>query len=88
MIKVASVFAQVISVINRNHFARAVHQLGAERAAKGFTCWEQLVAMLFCQLAAAHSLREISGGLASLDALVDHLDIHATLEDHVNSICI
>ena len=72
MIKVASVFAQVISLIDRRHFARTVHRLGAERAAKGFACWDQLVAMLFCQLAAAHSLREISGGLATYCAKFDY----------------
>ena len=73
MIKVASVFAQVISLIDRNYFARTVHRLGAERAAKGFSCWDQLVAMLFCQLAAAHSLREISGGLATAMGKLVHL---------------
>ena len=35
----------------------------AERYAKGLSCWQQSVAMLFCQLAQAHSLREICGGL-------------------------
>ena len=73
MIKVASVFAQLISLINRNHFARMAYQLGAERGAKGFNCWDQLVAMLFCQLAAAHSLREISGGLATAMGKLVHL---------------
>ena len=73
MIKVTSVFAQVISLIDRNYFARTVHRLRAERAAKGFSCWDQLVAMLFCQLAAAHSLREISGGLATAMGKLVHL---------------
>jgi hypothetical protein len=75
MIQVASVFAQVISLIDRNYFARTVQRLGAQRAAKGFTCWEQLVAMLFCQLAAAHSLREISGGLATALGKLVHLGL-------------
>jgi hypothetical protein len=69
------VFAQVISLIDRKHFARTVHRLGAQRCAKGFTCWEQLVAMLFCQLAAAHSLREIHGGLATAMGKLVHLGI-------------
>jgi hypothetical protein len=77
MIKVASVFAQVLSLIDRTHFARMVHRLGAERAAKGFSCWDQLVAMLFCQLAAAHSLREISGGLATAMGKLVHLGMKA-----------
>jgi Domain of unknown function (DUF4372) len=39
---------------------------------KGFTCWAQLVAMLFCQMAHADCLREICNGLAcSLGKLVD-----------------
>lgn len=73
MIKVASVFAQVISLIDRASFARAVHRLGAQRGAKGFSCWDQLVAMLFCQFASAHSLREIHGGLATAMGRLVHL---------------
>jgi hypothetical protein len=33
----------------------------AERHARGFTCWGHFVAMLFCQLAAAHSRRPSRG---------------------------
>jgi len=75
MIKVASVFAQVLSLINRNKFARSVAELEAEKGAKGFRCWEQLVCMLFCHLASADSLREICGGLASSMGKMVHLGI-------------
>jgi len=75
MIKVASVFAQVLSLINRNKFARSVSELEAEKGAKGFRCWEQLVCMLFCHLASADSLREICGGLASSMGRMVHLGI-------------
>jgi len=55
----------------------------AERHAKGFTCWGQFVAMLFCQLGRAHSLREITGGLRSCEGKLKHLGItapsHSTL---------
>jgi hypothetical protein len=47
----------------------------ADRGAKGFDCWEQFVAMLFCQLGQAHSLREICGGLASCFGKARHLGI-------------
>lgn len=47
----------------------------AERGAKGFTCWQQFVAMIFCQLGRAQSLREISGGLASCLGKLKHLGI-------------
>lgn len=75
MIKHASMFTQALSLINRNEFARAVHQLGAEKAAKGFRCWDQFVAMMFCQLAGANSLREICGGLATSMGKLKHLGL-------------
>lgn len=65
MIAVASCFSQLLSLVDRAAFARAVKQHQAERGAKGFNCWDQFVAMLFCQMGAAHSLREICGGLAT-----------------------
>jgi len=73
MVKVASCFAQALSMVNRNLFERAVRRHGAERGAKGFSCWDQFVAMLFCQLGAAHSLREICGGLATAMGKLVHL---------------
>lgn len=75
MIAVASCFSQVLSLIDRVAFARAVRQHQAERAAKGFTCWEQFVAMLFCQMGAANSLREICGGLATALGKLVHLGL-------------
>lgn len=73
MVPVASCFSQVLSLVNRNDFARAVREHSAERGAKGFTCWDQFVAMLFCQMGAANSLREICGGLATAMGKLVHL---------------
>lgn len=75
MIKVASIFAQVLSLVNRREFSRSVAELEAEKGAKGFRCWEQLACMLFCHLASADSLREICGGLASSMGKMVHLGI-------------
>lgn len=49
----------------------------AERHARGFTCWGQLVAMLFCPLGRARSLREICRGLATSEGKLTHLGITA-----------
>jgi hypothetical protein len=65
----------MLSLIDRNAFARAVKRHGAERGAKGFTCWDQFVAMLFCQMGAANSLREICGGLATAMGKLVHLGL-------------
>jgi len=75
MTQCASLFSQILALFNRNEFADIVHKHRAERHAKGFTCWDQFVAMLFCQTAQAHSLREICGGLSCCLGKVKHLGI-------------
>jgi len=77
MIRVSSCFAQVLELVDRHGFGRAVRELDAERGAKGFRSWDQFVAMLFCQMGSAHSLREICGGLATALGRVVHLGMKA-----------
>lgn len=77
MVAGASLFSQLLSLLDRSFFEQTVRRLRAERAAKGFTCWEQLVGMLFCQLAQARSLREIEGGLRSCEGKLQHLGVAA-----------
>jgi hypothetical protein len=78
MVAVASCFAQMLALIDRTAFARAVQQHQAERGTKGFSCWDQFVSMLFCQMASAHSLREICGGLATALGKLVHLGVRRT----------
>jgi hypothetical protein len=68
-------FSQLLSLFPRAEFEKAVRAHRADRAAKGFDCWTQFVAMLFCQLGRAHSLREICGGLASVEGKLNHLGV-------------
>ncbi len=75
MIGATSCFSQLLSLVDRSAFARAVRRHQAERGAKGFSCWDQFVAMLFCQMGAAHSLREICGGLATAMGKLVHLGL-------------
>jgi len=78
MVAVASCFAQILTLIDRITFAQAVRQHHADRAAKGFSCWDHFVAMLFCQMGSAHSLREICGGLATALGKLVHLGVRRT----------
>jgi hypothetical protein len=78
MTQVCSVFSQLLQLFSRGEFARAVKKHSAERHAKGFTCWGQFVAMLFCQVAQLKSLREVCMGLASCEAPLKHLGISDT----------
>src|ERR1700748_2281568 len=76
MVDHSSLFSKLLSVVNRHQFERRVKENGAGKAAKGFTCWRQFVAMMFCQLAQAKSLREISDGLACCEGKLNHLGLH------------
>jgi len=75
MVRTASLFSQLLEQIPRSLFAGLVKQHQAERRAKGFTCWTQLVAMLFSQLARADSLREICHGLSCCLGKLVHLGV-------------
>lgn len=75
MVQVMSLFNQLLRHFPSLEFAALVKKHHAERAAKGFSCRTQLVAMLFCQLAHADSLREICNGLACCLGKLVHLGI-------------
>lgn len=75
MNKFSSIFGQILQIFDKRDFLQAVRDTRAEHAAKGFTCWDQFVAMLFCQLGQAQSLREICGGLATCLGKLKHLGI-------------
>ncbi len=75
MTRVCSIFSQILQLIPRLEFEFAARKHNAERHARGFTCWGQFVAMLFCQLGHAKSLREICGGLAASEGKLRHLGL-------------
>jgi len=75
MVRHASLFSQLIAFFDRNKFKKLVMKHQAERYSKGFQSWDQFVSMLFCQVAQAKSLREISGGLACCMGKLRHLGI-------------
>jgi hypothetical protein len=75
MTRTGSLFSQILSLFQRSNFARHVSELKAEHRAKGFNSWEQFVAMLFCQLAQARSLREICDGLKCCEGKLKHLGL-------------
>jgi len=70
-----SLFGQVLSLISRSEFAHLALNHQADRHSKGFSSWQQLVAMLFCRLAQAKSLREICQGLRTCLGKLSHLGV-------------
>ena len=75
MKRFSSIFSQLLQLFPRLEFETAVRDHRAERHARGFASWSQFIAMLFCQLGRAHSLREICGGLASVEGKLRHLGL-------------
>ncbi|MDB6065104.1 MAG: Transposase domain protein [Pedosphaera sp.] len=77
MIRTGSLFTQILSLFQRSHFERHVRELESDHRSKGFSSWDQFVAMLFCQLAQARSLREIADGLRSCEGKLKHLGLES-----------
>ena len=53
------VFAQLTAFLNRTQFNNYVRKYDGNRYVKHFTCWNQLLAMMFGQLSNRESLREL-----------------------------
>src|SRR5579875_1063418 len=53
---------QVFSHLPRGVFQQSVDKHRGDRRCKGFTCWDQVVAMVYAQLAGVRSLRELEAG--------------------------
>lgn len=75
MVRHASLFSQLLAFFNRNKFKNLVMKHKTEKYSKGFKSWDHFVSMLFCQVAQAKSLREISGGLACCMGKLRHLGV-------------
>lgn len=75
MVSSSSLFSQRLRHFPRTEFAALARKHAVERFAKGFLSWTHLVAMLFCHLARAVSLREICLGLSSCLGKLVHLGL-------------
>jgi hypothetical protein len=75
MKRFCSILNQLLQIFPRTEFETVVRRTKAERHARGFRSWDQFVAMMFCHLADANSLREICGGLASCEGRLSQLGI-------------
>ncbi|GHS93342.1 IS4 family transposase [Bacteroidia bacterium] len=67
------VFAQLVSFLNEDKFRRIVNKYQGNRYVKHFTCWNQLLALMFGQLSNRESLRDLSIALAAHHSKCYHL---------------
>lgn len=67
------VFAQLIAFLDRNRFNRIVSKYRGDKYVKHFTCWNQLLALIFGQLSNRESLRDLIIALGAHRSKCYHL---------------
>ena len=67
------VFAQLVSFLDKSKFNRIVKKYDGDKYVKSFTCWNQLLVMMFAQLTKQDSLRTTSLTIESLGTMCYHL---------------
>ena len=72
-----TILGQILQLIPRFEFQKAVKKHKTEKHSKGFSSWSHFVSMLFGQLAGIDALRGIEAGLASLGNKLYHLGTKA-----------
>jgi hypothetical protein len=77
-------FSQVLKLFPRIEFEELVKKTGAEYRSKGLSSWSQFVAMVFCQLGGAKTLREVEGGLKSAEGKLSHLGVEPVLRSSLS----
>ena len=69
------VFSQLTAFLNRTQFNNYVRKYDGNRYVKQFTCWNQLLAMMFGQLSNRESLRDVIVALEAHRAKQYHLGL-------------
>ena len=69
------VFAQLIEFLDNNKFRHLVDKYDGNRYVKHFTCWNQLLAMMFGQLSNRESLRDLIVAFEAHKAKQYHLGL-------------
>ncbi len=68
-----TVFSQLIGLLPDREFRRCVGRYSGDTHLRGFSCWDQFLAMTFAQLTYRESLRDIEACLRSLGNKLYHL---------------
>lgn len=68
-----TVFSQLIDFLPDREFRRCVARHDGDAHFRGFSCWDQFLAMIFAQLTYRESLRDIEACLRSMSGKLYHL---------------
>lgn len=73
------VFAQLVAYLPEPKFRRLVSKYRGNARIRTFSCWDQLLCMLFAQLTYRESLRDIETCLRALSTKLYHMGIRGTV---------
>ena len=69
------IFAQLTRFLDRNHFNYLIKKYEGDKYIKRYTCWNQLLTMLFGQLSNRESLRDLIVAMEAHAGKLYHLGI-------------
>lgn len=69
------VFAQLTRFLDRNHFNYLIKKYEGDKYIKSYTCWNQLLTMMFGQLSNQESLRDLIVAMEAHAGKLYHLRI-------------
>lgn len=75
MFKDKFVFSQIVSLLDRNKFNHIVRKYGGDKYVKHFTCWNQLLCLIFGQLSNWANLRDLIVALEAHRGKLYHLGL-------------
>ena len=74
-----TVFAQLIEHLPGKEFQKCVARYNGDSRLRGFSCWDQLLAMFFAQLTYRESLRDIEACLRSMSGKLYHMGLRGNV---------
>lgn len=74
-----TLFAQLIDFLPSHEFRKCVRRYNGDWRVRTFSCWDQLLCMVFAQLTFRESLRDIVACLRSLDRRLYHIGIRGNV---------
>jgi uncharacterized protein DUF4372/DDE family transposase len=75
-----TVFAQIMELVSHNEFNRCIERYSGNRRVRRLSCWDQLLAMAFAQLAYRESLRDIEACLGAHHNKLYHSGLSAPIK--------
>jgi hypothetical protein len=74
-----TLFTQVTTYLPRYEFQKCVARYRGDHRVRSFTCWDQLLCLIFAQLTSRESLRDIVACLRAVDGRLYHMGIRGTV---------